>query len=276
MDFDTTIADRAFQGCHRLKTVYIGAQVMSIGTEAFYNCVALETVVFVGRDDDSISSLAIINKYAFANTALLGIDLPPKLVTIGASAFEGSRQLRIVTFEAGCSNTVTIGEYAFVNTALLSIELPPSATCNPCTPDIVAICVPSSQPTGVPSSRPTAPTSMPTSVPTVKVTTSAGLNSLGNHISNNGAVYGGVFGGLTFLAAVAYYGFYKPGRDKAALDAATGTPYVGNNGGSADLEDPVEHVHEHEHGHKMEDLSEGGGTVNPMQDRPVQEKSPWE
>ena len=102
----------------QFKSVNIPASVTSIGANAFYNCPALETVIFAEG-----SQLTEIPTNAFAETpALTTVKLPSGLVTIGDGAFENSGVDAVVF-----SDTLTeIGEYAFSNTDIAEIDLPAS------------------------------------------------------------------------------------------------------------------------------------------------------
>lgn len=118
----TEIAEDAFRGKgnSRLESVTVGANVRTIGSNAFYNCTNLQEVVF-----------------------------PESLTSIGTNLFQGCSNLKSVTFPAGVTSipsytfaycraleeftigeTVTsIGESAFYNcSALKSIVIPDSVT----------------------------------------------------------------------------------------------------------------------------------------------------
>lgn len=91
------IADGCFSG-NALQKAWISANVKTIGNKAFENCVNLEVVYFLGRDE----------------------------VTIGRSAFSGCKALRSIYLSLG---TTSIGDYCFENcTALKEISLPDSVT----------------------------------------------------------------------------------------------------------------------------------------------------
>ncbi len=99
----TSIGSYAFQNCSALQTVTFGAnlQLESIGSYAFSGCSALETVTF-GED----SQLESIGSYAFQNCSTL------EKVTFGENSQLGS-----------------IGNNAFSNCSnLTSIEIPSSVT----------------------------------------------------------------------------------------------------------------------------------------------------
>jgi riboflavin biosynthesis pyrimidine reductase len=115
------IADRAFQDRELFETVRIGCNLISIGTEAFYGCGTLESVIF-----DEHSRITRIDARAFMYSGIQKISFPKSLLVIEESAFLGCRELASVTFEAG-SQLTDIKAYAFTFTNIEEIIIPMSA-----------------------------------------------------------------------------------------------------------------------------------------------------
>lgn len=130
-DTVTSIAECAFNKCHNLTKITIGANVESIGNYAFEECNSLTDVVF----KDSTDKNKVIGKYAFNNCPKLArvdfgnavksigdsafalnksietIELPDSVESIGNSAFSsGASVLKNVKFGKGVK---TIASYAF-------------------------------------------------------------------------------------------------------------------------------------------------------------------
>ena len=89
--------------------------ITNIGTQAFYNCKALTSIVL----PDSITS---IGSKAFYNcVALTNIVLPEEITTISDETFSYCSNLKSVKLPSG---VVSIGDKAFYSNSLASIELP--------------------------------------------------------------------------------------------------------------------------------------------------------
>ena len=92
----TSIGSYAFYDCSALETVTFGdnSQLESIGSFAFYDCSALETVTFGAN-----SQLESIGNYAFRYCSnLTSIEIPSSVTSIGNNAFQDC-SLETVTFE---------------------------------------------------------------------------------------------------------------------------------------------------------------------------------
>ena len=99
-DTVTQVANNFFKNNTVLTAVTIGAGVTKIGTSAFENCYALESVTFAEG-----CAITNIGNYAFRNCyALASFELPASVTTFGTSS-------SMLVFE-GCSNlnTITIAE----------------------------------------------------------------------------------------------------------------------------------------------------------------------
>ena len=71
-----------------IETVSVSRGVSSLGAYAFYNYKSLKSV--------TIDSALTINKYAFANSSVKEIQLPPETRTIDPTAFSGCTQLVVI------------------------------------------------------------------------------------------------------------------------------------------------------------------------------------
>lgn len=132
------IGKKAFEHCVTLPEIDLSkAPITVIGTAAFSQCSSLKTILFA-------ESITTINASAFASTSISEFTVPPKLATLGDSAFYSCRKLKIadlaqsgltelpdfsfalctslsrITFPAKLS---TIGEYALSGTALTTVAL---------------------------------------------------------------------------------------------------------------------------------------------------------
>lgn len=114
----TSIADGAFRGSSRVTGVVLGANMRSVGKEAFYNCANLETATL----NDALTSLG---GGAFQNcNALTTVNIPDGITAIEESTFGYCYSLERI--EIG-KNVQTIGASAFSNcSAMKEITLPDS------------------------------------------------------------------------------------------------------------------------------------------------------
>ena len=128
-----TIGDNAFYNCTNLKSVVIPDSVTSIGANLFQGCSSLETVAF----PDTLTSIPAytfaycrsleaftigekvtsIGESAFYNcSALKAIDVPDSVTYVGPYAFDSDTALASLTFGSKIS---AISEYAFYNCSAL-------------------------------------------------------------------------------------------------------------------------------------------------------------
>lgn len=120
----TDIADRAFAGCKKLKTVKTNARISEIGVKAFYGCKNLKTLKMPK------SKINHVGKAAFAGCAKLTVV--PKLTCaynncwIESSAFKNCKSLKSLTIKVTDEGNfgsnfsqVMIEPYAFQNCAAL-------------------------------------------------------------------------------------------------------------------------------------------------------------
>ncbi len=89
------IAPSYFSGWSKLKSVTIPASVTTIGKNAFFGCIELESIAF-----EANSELIKIDETAFYNTALKSVDLTAcaNLKEIGEQAFALCRSLTAISF----------------------------------------------------------------------------------------------------------------------------------------------------------------------------------
>ncbi|MBQ8805215.1 MAG: leucine-rich repeat protein [Bacteroidaceae bacterium] len=117
-----SIADNAFSGCKRLKSIELPNSLTTIGEGAFQNCYALESVTFAeGSQLTSIGDNAF--NYCYA---LESIAIPNSVTSIGESAFEMCYGLVSATL----SNSMeTIPNSMFYEcTGLKNVTIPESIT----------------------------------------------------------------------------------------------------------------------------------------------------
>lgn len=116
-----SIADNAFSGCKRLKSIELPNSLTTIGEGAFQECSALESVTLG-------SSVETIGAWAFNGTPISSITIPASVKSIGKWAFADCTALESVTFAEG-SQLTSIGDNAFnYCNALESIAIPNSVT----------------------------------------------------------------------------------------------------------------------------------------------------
>ena len=138
----SSIGDRAFKDCTRLKSITIPDSVTSIGESAFYNCFWLtsitipDSVTSIGESafcecakltsitiPDSVTS---IGADAFSNTLLTSITIPDSVTSIGDYAFSGCESLTSITIP---DSVISIGESAFWGcTSLTNVTIGNSVT----------------------------------------------------------------------------------------------------------------------------------------------------
>ena len=103
----TAIANNAFKGNKKLKSVAIGSNVKTIGTKAFYGCTKL-TAVTIG------SKVTTIGNSAFQScTALKSITIPKNVSKIGSKAFYGCKKLTKMTIKTSKLTEKKVGKQAF-------------------------------------------------------------------------------------------------------------------------------------------------------------------
>ena len=120
------IGTNAFRDCVVLETVEIPASVETIGEKAFQGCASLETLTF-----DANSQLKTVGagKNAFANcTSLKSVVLPDSVETIGVACFYGCTSLETVVLG---DNVTSIGVSAFENSGVTAFEVPSALTVIP-------------------------------------------------------------------------------------------------------------------------------------------------
>ena len=91
-------------GCTNLKTVIVSDKTLTLPDYAFANCNALEDIALP-------NALRKIGKYAFQNTAITSIVLPPYVSEIGVGVFSGCKNLDSVTIKSKILSS--IGTQAF-------------------------------------------------------------------------------------------------------------------------------------------------------------------
>lgn len=142
----TSIGDKAFRHSNELTSVEFPATLVSIGTEAFYGCTQLKTVVLSGTSltsvgdgafsgcsklisaDLSTASLTAISEKMFYECgSLTDVKFSTSLAAIGAYAFYDCDKLTSVDLSS--TSLVSVGSRAFENCdALTEVVFPASLT----------------------------------------------------------------------------------------------------------------------------------------------------
>ena len=102
-----TIGKDAFKGCTSLTKVSGGKGVTQIGNSAFESCKKLKSVT-IGNNVTAIGT-----KSFYGCTSLTKVTVPAKVSKIGASAFQGSKKLKTVTIKTTKLTTKKVGKNAF-------------------------------------------------------------------------------------------------------------------------------------------------------------------
>ena len=113
----TGIGENALKGMKKLKSVTVGANVISIGDDAFNGCKALTGVTFKG---DAVNS---IGTKAFSGCKKLKkIVIPKGVKKIGAKAFYGCKKLTKINVKTGVLKSV--GKKAFSGVPKADVKTP--------------------------------------------------------------------------------------------------------------------------------------------------------
>lgn len=117
-DSITTIEERAFEGCEKIKSITFGKNVRLIGSWAFYRCEDLISLALP-------QGLIDVGSYAFAGCAALEeVSLPGSVKNTGSYVFSGCSALKRVQFEEGI---LSVGNFAFNKcTTIQEITFPQS------------------------------------------------------------------------------------------------------------------------------------------------------
>ena len=117
----TKVADKAFKGRKKLKTVTIGANIREIGTSAFEGCKKLKTVKG-GANVEKIGAKAYKGC-----VALTKYTIGAKVNFIGKSAFQGCTKLKTITVKSTLltKNNVKSGAFRKIN-AKATFKVPKS------------------------------------------------------------------------------------------------------------------------------------------------------
>ena len=114
-----TIAEGAFNHCHRLTSITIPDSVTSIGKRAFSGCFKLSSIV-IGK------SVASIGDSAFFSCDITSITIPNSVTTIKDLAFTSCKSLTSITIP---NSVITIGESAFAGCSKLAyVDIADSVT----------------------------------------------------------------------------------------------------------------------------------------------------
>lgn len=89
----------------KVTKITIPASVKNIGTQAFYLCSSLETVVFEKTPDgEEVVPLAVASEAFKSCTALTSFEVPARLSSFDETVFDGCKNLKTLTVEEGATN----------------------------------------------------------------------------------------------------------------------------------------------------------------------------
>jgi len=115
-----SIGSDAFAGCTRLESISIPANVSSIGSSAFYNCTTLKRV-------EIPHSVVRLGDYAFRGCVkLAALEIPDSVTSVGMGAFYGCGALASMRLPAGLTELSNSLFYECVN--LKSVSVPDGVT----------------------------------------------------------------------------------------------------------------------------------------------------
>ena len=114
----TSIAEKAFSGCHKLTSIDIPNSVTSIREKAFQDCFLLTSV-------NLHNSVTSIEDEAFTNCGLTSFSFGNSVTSIGRGVFDGCYHLTTIEIP---DNWTTIGNGVFRNCGLISVNIPNNIT----------------------------------------------------------------------------------------------------------------------------------------------------
>ncbi|MBR6707362.1 MAG: leucine-rich repeat protein [Clostridia bacterium] len=107
----TTVGSAAFYNCQALESVtFQSTSALSLGEGAFLYCSSLETVHFTGTASVSL------DKYVFSDCTMLTTFDAPSVIEVGELAFKNCNQLQSVSLAANA----VVGEQAFIKCSSLT------------------------------------------------------------------------------------------------------------------------------------------------------------
>lgn len=115
----TFLGKKAFQNCKKLLHIDLPNGITGIPEHCFSGCSSLKTIALP-------DNLSVIQTYAFYNTGLEQVDIPPTCKEIARVSFKGCEHLSQILLHEGLNN---IGDSAFENCkGLCAITIPNSVT----------------------------------------------------------------------------------------------------------------------------------------------------
>jgi len=111
------IPGNAFMGCTNLEEAVLADSIEAIGNGAFAECTSLEKVKWP-------KNLRFIEQFAFLNTNLIEVELPPKVKEVGLEAFYDCSFLKRIILSESIMLSDDVVDYNFLE-AFVFLKGPP-------------------------------------------------------------------------------------------------------------------------------------------------------
>ena len=125
---NATIGVATFQGCSKLEKIIIPGNYITIGEEAFSDCISLKSVIYKNNSNPFIKQKILW--YAFKNCKnLVAVTLPSTLTLLEFKSFDLCTKLKTVTIPTGV-NKLIIDDFVFTSCpSLTSVYVGENVNC---------------------------------------------------------------------------------------------------------------------------------------------------